>query len=245
MALSNWDTLSIGPDSKPSDGTFILPDGRGIEIYKNWLYIHDATGWHEGLKFVQPIIGEVIEGNCVIAGIRIRAVRGPQSAVFFHAKVDGDVVGGIGCYGFLGALEYLKRHRIELYDQIPAEFRGEHVVEFSSSNETWGLATIAYGKVAQYIIDAPQPKLEELWVGVERHTLTAFLDWLEDEVQSGWLDATWYQNIKQEELLRFNQGDAFFAASGIADGNIATEVESAEAPVIAEVITGLTSDPQQ
>ncbi len=116
MALSNWDTLAIDLDGKPVNGVFVSPKtGIKVELYKNWVYIHDTKGWREGGRFVNDTVAEIQEGDLSIHDIHIRAIRGPQNGIFvacwtveWPKSETGETKpiykGMIGCgvYGFEG-----------------------------------------------------------------------------------------------------------------------------------------------
>lgn len=107
MALSNWDTLAFGPDSKPGPGVATNDLGNTIEIYKNWLHILAPKMWREGQTFIEPVIANMNHGDITLAGFQVWASRGRQNAVFVivapsNYPSDNVLMGGIGCYGYRG-----------------------------------------------------------------------------------------------------------------------------------------------
>lgn len=111
MALSNWDTLAmLIHNHQPCDGTFTSPSGILVELYKNWLYIHDPKAWTEDSRYCHPVVMEIQEGILTYKDVEIRAFRGPQKGVYVvctsydpkNAKNFDRSLGMIGCgvYGF-------------------------------------------------------------------------------------------------------------------------------------------------
>jgi hypothetical protein len=103
MALSNWDTFAINIDGSSSNGEFISPKGIKVEIYKNWLYIHDKKAWQKGGDFLKPVIMQITEGNLIYHEITIIAKRGKQNGIYccvYSSKKNTGYFGivGIGCY---------------------------------------------------------------------------------------------------------------------------------------------------
>jgi hypothetical protein len=112
MALSNWDTISANEKGESISGFWKSPQGVGVEIYKNWMYIHDEKAWTESGCFTKPIIMQIEEGVMNYKDVQIVAFRGPQNGIYLvvshtrYPKYKGKVktVGmiGIGCYGYKG-----------------------------------------------------------------------------------------------------------------------------------------------
>ncbi len=109
MALSNWDTISVDLSGKPTNGSFVH-DGTNVEVYKNWIYIHDEQAWREG-RYTDSCILEIHEGRMSYRDIEISAVRGPQDGIYLACwaydrdKPDAErLTGMIGCgvYGYEG-----------------------------------------------------------------------------------------------------------------------------------------------
>lgn len=82
MALSNWDTLAVDLKGEPQAGCFVSPGGVRVEIYKNWIYVHDAKAWREGGPFVADTVMQISEGQVRYHDVHIRAIRGPQDGVY-------------------------------------------------------------------------------------------------------------------------------------------------------------------
>jgi len=107
MALSNWDTMAWNAKGESTIGTFVCPDGVILEIYKNWLYIHDKKAWWQGMPFCKPVVMQISKGEIQYVGLSIYAERGPQESIFvytkyhdYQSKID-DSFFGIGCYGYV------------------------------------------------------------------------------------------------------------------------------------------------
>ncbi len=110
MALSNWDTLALNKEGKPTNGVFKSTQGIMVSIYKNWLYVEDKDAWRDEDAFVEPIVMEIQEGRLTYKTIQILAKRGPQNGIYCvvytlpyrDEKEKFNLMAGIGCYGFDG-----------------------------------------------------------------------------------------------------------------------------------------------
>jgi len=110
MALSNWDTLAVNLKGEPQSGFFVSPGGVKVEIYKNWVYIHDPEAWREKGSYVKDTIMQINHGDLHYHDVEIRAIRGPQEGIYvacWHTDYkDEEIIytGMVGCgvYGFAG-----------------------------------------------------------------------------------------------------------------------------------------------
>jgi hypothetical protein len=111
MALSNWDILMLDEKGKSLPGVWQSSLGLKLEIYKNWLHLHDEKAWYENAGFYsKPIIAKIDSGSYDYKNLHILAIRGPQNGVFvivwedFYSKDYKKhwVRGAIGCgvYGY-------------------------------------------------------------------------------------------------------------------------------------------------
>jgi hypothetical protein len=82
MALSDWDTMAVDAEGRPTSGLFVSRLGVEVEIYKNWLYIRDPKAWHEGGPFVEPTVAQVSSGSLTYKDVRIEAKRGPKRGIY-------------------------------------------------------------------------------------------------------------------------------------------------------------------
>jgi hypothetical protein len=124
MALSNWDHAAWDKFGDPREGTLTFPRDIILEIYKDWLYIHDPNV--KGSYFTvdnkhvsvysdhrEKTILEVNEGKVYYKGIDVTVFRNEQHGTFIHAIYDGSytedgdclecipiIFCGIGKYGF-------------------------------------------------------------------------------------------------------------------------------------------------
>lgn len=116
MALSNWDSASWGPDGKPADGVFRMQGKAELEIYKNWLYVHDPDAWVDEHEYCEPTIMGIQEGNLRYAGTNIVSSRHDNQDSCFvyafrvtyssgHARYTN--FAGIGCYGYTSTCRYI------------------------------------------------------------------------------------------------------------------------------------------
>jgi hypothetical protein len=93
MALSNWATIAWNENGEPCPGE-IEADGTVIDIYKNWLYVHDEKAWKENSGFGRYTIMEITEGHLRYNRLKIVAKRGKHDEIFVAVEYNG----GIGCY---------------------------------------------------------------------------------------------------------------------------------------------------
>ena len=109
MALSNWDTLTWNKDGMCVEGALALPDGTMVEVYKNWLYVHDTHAHRgKGDRFEGDIVLSFKKGECQYRHLHLLGKRGPQESIFFVAiyrtytdpPTEAFKLFGIGAYGF-------------------------------------------------------------------------------------------------------------------------------------------------
>lgn len=99
MSLSDWDSLSVNENGKSIDGTFTTSSGVKVEIYKNWIYIHDEKAWRNQ-RYSKPIVMEITQGSVIYQDLQLLALRGPQNGVYVVAWDTKDCAkprGMIGC----------------------------------------------------------------------------------------------------------------------------------------------------
>ena len=90
MALSNWATMAIMLNSTIINTVDVdwptSPSGILVEIYKNWLYVHDeASPERPNNRFMHPTVMSVEHGSVVYADWHNEARRGPQDGVYVVA----------------------------------------------------------------------------------------------------------------------------------------------------------------
>lgn len=252
MALSNWDTLAIGPDGKSSAGEFTFHDTT-VEIYKNWLCIHNPKMYVEGSGYASPVIASINSGDLNIGGVTIYAKRGKQSGIYFVAfapknKAEGDYThihfGGIGCSGYKSFIkEWLEQHEglenvneNEWWDYFTGSKKWSGHVIYKKEGE-FGRAKDENGKDIEYRITDPNFELTR-WVGVEQDTLIDYKNWLHELLEDDLCsqdDKIWVESIQWDVLARYNQGDAYFAAA-INQSIPATIVGEQEQPILMNLI---------
>jgi hypothetical protein len=181
MALSNWDTMALTHEGEFSRGEFVSPAGVKVEIYKNWVYVHDPKAWRQHGCFCEPVVMELKEGVAHYMDVKILALRGPQRGAYVVAwsgyKFNSTLTGMLGCgvYGYKGddwigvlpeSLQWfqdrLREVKVETYCQEYEDENGEIVVENYEFKTP--------------ILDVPKP----------------------------------FREINLTEGKRFNQGDAYF-----------------------------------
>lgn len=231
MALSNWDTLAFDEAGQPGTGEIATDDGAGVIIYKNWLYVRDPAMWMKDRGFVEPTIAQISEGDLTLSHFAIRASRGPQSSVFCYVTTGSGKstrrMGGIGCYGY----------RDEVGETLAALGR------VIADDDMWCTTHSDAGDFLLNLktderIPYTRKSLAELWVGCLPETLAAFIAWLETEVIESYDEEAkaWLVKVKAAKPFRFNQGDAYFVARGIADLQ-ATAPGKVKAPIISRLLS--------
>ena len=218
MALSNWDIYAIDEQSQSTNGVFESATGIAVELYKNWLYIHDEKGWQNGGAYNRPVVAQIWHGSFTYKDVHIRAWRGPKNGIYafvwsgWEHKKTLKVMAGIGCYGF--------------HDE---EWVG---VEHSE------IAFLA--SKCPPPINIPAPEYKTMKTDEERERAFALV------MQA--YDAENARDILDEESIRtlnlqffsakrFNQGDAFFAkAFGDNPGIIATNPGETEDPLMIQIL---------
>lgn len=262
MALSNWDTIAFGPDGKSCEGSFTNPRNQAhIDIYKNWAYLRSLSkNPSVDYQYTGDTIAQIDHGEISIMGFRISAVRhDDQDAIFLHVEYTEDRgentpddqkrfihhhFGGIGCYGFRDTaatvLAKLGR-KVEdgEYWSSGSMVEGDNCKHYISCFKKG--ATPAEDKVEEIVYhdeakDGPLDYADD-WVGVKPETLEAFFKWLESREDRSWNKEyfAWIDACRASEKLRYNQGDAFFAANL----NIklpATEVGQSETPLMLKIL---------
>jgi hypothetical protein len=246
MALSDWDTLAIGPDGKSTNGAFTFPSGSIVEIYKNRVSLRG------------PIEGQLYHGNVCLGSLELFAKRGRQNAVFLvaidYSKNDSDngflkaFFGGIGCSGYRHFhKEWLEGHEgltdineDEWWHYSQSSQQGHEEIIYKKDGR-FSRAEDADGPI-EYVIDDPDFELTR-WVGVEKETIEDYKSWLKELVEEdlGKDGEVWLTSINWDELTRYNQGDAFFA-SAFSTEIPATKPEETSEPVINNMIKAIKND---
>lgn len=235
MALSNWDTAAFDTEGKPSVGEIKIDD-LNFTIYKNWLSVaRDLKGeFHKS-------VASINHGNLTLEGVEIFAERGPQQSVFVYIYNYGDneiKFAGIGCYGFLDDLENIKRNYPQTHDEIKHTLLAEdEEIAFTGYNKKYLTLYIlpkdkeSKKKSREVKINLPEgADLDATaWVGVEQPTMDKFIEWLKE------IDEEYAAKINVKEILRYNQGDAFFADHGGIDIP-ATEVGTPSTPILIQAL---------
>lgn len=242
MALSDWDTMAFDSDGKPCNGIIEgFLEGTNAEIYKNWLYIRDAKMWCEERGYMKPTIAEIFEGCISISDFDIRAVRGPQRAIFVSIKCiryheqkkdeeyrEPDIrrMAGIGCDGYTDPC-------IIMMKELDLD---------ADKWESWGWGHSSEGTYSLCVMNRETEKLEHFnfpndskyepeWIGVTDETYRAFIDWLKSFDDDDDDYRKWISKIEASKGVRFNQGDAFFA-NRLGFDVPATEIAAAEKPIL-------------
>ena len=250
MALSNWDTLAYGPDGAPCDGSMHGFGSAGVEIYKNWIYIHSPKMWTDCSPFVKDTIAAMNHGDISIGDIQIYAARGPQNGVMVlvvsskcppKGPVEYRFMGGVGCSAYSDPTPIVMEAL-----GVKKEDWGD-IIHFSSyeDGEDWEILS-CYPKDSgkDDILDdttfkiKSRPEFEAQNIGVTQETRDFFINWLETEAAPDlYVDdvddfVQWLQKIKEAPSQRFNQGDAFF----VGPEEAATKVGEAEDTIMSKAL---------
>ena len=228
MALSNWDILAFDTEGKPCNGVLAVPSGAEAHIYKNWLYIRHPKMWRKDCGFTSNTIAEVQHGEVSIAGLEIHARRyDPQGAIFCfisHTEYTGKgkkkyethrdhYLAGIGAYGFMSDVEWLKLKHPRIYQKIPSKYlssRYHQWMGYTCGEQKWHIEFCNDSGKDRFTLNLriKRPDLDESWLGVTKETLAAFMKWLKKIAPE-----EYFAKIDPDAALRFNQGDAFFAGA--------------------------------
>ena len=236
MALSNWDTLAIDPDGNPTKGEFQIGD-YVVEIYKNWIYLKNSNLWKhlKNPSFTGGVLGQIESGNFYFDGFYIWATRGSQNSIQMIVKesTEGKIFAGVGCYGF----EDLEKDYLESKGYVVPD----DVFFFSThlKNEDGSLSEyIGFYKNDEKILVKVDDGVDlHPFVGVKEKTLEELKNFITDslDLNSGYAskkDKEWFESISWENLIRYNQGDAFFANHLSSEVIPGTEVGNPEPPII-------------
>ncbi len=228
MALSNWDTIAFGPDSKPCGGTFTgKNDGDSVEIYKNWLYVHSKSMWREGRSFVKDTIAEIHWGRVEILTFEILAKRGPQDAIFVFAKEFNYPKAKKGKKGWFKAFDR-RFAGIGCYGFDDSRWIG---VKPSTLKEFFTWLMLMDGAEEELVAHkALFDKLRETHPEIPPMTDEEALEQCKDQEHRAWV-----AECMKAAPMRFNQGDAYFAGrSGMKLP--ATEVGKADKPILMKIL---------
>jgi hypothetical protein len=197
MALSNWDTLAVNHRGESMNGNFTAPNGIQVQFYKNWLYLRDEASWREGDPYIKNTVGEIRQGDMDYRGIEIRAKRGPQRGVYAvvtHGWGD-DLTGMAGC-AVLG------------YVDPPAPCQCNDGCRTYYCHED-GEEMMAHCGTCDIVVP------DSIWVGVSPECNTFLMQFLEELHKETSKETSAFSKMAAGliKAVRFNQGDAFFAAA--------------------------------
>ncbi|MFT7880859.1 MAG: hypothetical protein ABXS91_10755 [Sulfurimonas sp.] len=135
MALSNWDVMAIDEEGYPTNGVFRSPSGVIVEIYKNWLNIHEEDS--DDTTF------SIHEGDLRYKDVNILAAKESEDSCFIVVwsgyKHDNtfEAMYGIGAYAFEGSrcVGITEKHIDEFKKWIRNEtdFGSEEVPSFDNA----------------------------------------------------------------------------------------------------------------
>ncbi len=227
MALSNWDSLSFGPDGKPSNGVFESVKGSSsIEIYKNWVYLRNPKMWQERSSYTKPTIAEIQSADISFDTLVIKAERhDSQNAVFVFASEfiyeegkpsNSRYFAGIGCYGFKDEVKLIlkKLGRLKDYEKFMWSTSSEYNGQKATQHFLHGSKEDKHGKYdLKKSIKIPYKAIpiEKLWEGVNKTTIKAFWKWLDSMVVGDKEALEWAKACKESGEVAYNQGNAYFA----------------------------------
>lgn len=253
MAGSNWDTFALDANGEPTGGVAQSAEGVGIEIYKNWLYIHDplVTGLFtdddhkvEHFHYVGDVVMEISEGRIKYGGWQINAWRGPKDGIYvvaYHQRLnkgthvygDRQILVGCGLYGWERAADQYSGYIAELGLPPEAATRGSH-----SDSEGGSVYSLDFLLDGEFVANpetggfnfTPPDQREPKFLGVEASDV-AFLKEraLEVALAGGDFPGEALRRLDFSKGLRVNQGDLrWFGARP-------TPVGEAEPPTLTEL----------
>ena len=203
MALSNWDTFAVDEQSKPTNGCIVSSLGVRVEIYKNWLYVHDDKGWQEGEVYVKDLVAEIREGVLTYKDIHITAHRGPKGGIYVIVETGRDktrqIMVGIGCYGFVGD-EFVGVQQTEI----------EHLRAMMDEHED---SPLSEGMLKEEV-DEHIARIQERRIQIYKESPETARQEAEKGMAEVITSYTFNEDVRRIDLsqgLRFNQGDAYFA----------------------------------
>lgn len=252
MALSNWDLLAFDLDG-PCHGSLVNHAGVTVEIYKNWLYLHDRGKGDGPSPYTGDVVGEVHAGTLQLGYWDIRARRGPQDGVYVVAWSahwvgpdhgvgasegwnDDSVVGradkallvGCGVAGYSDEIE-------PFAEQIVASGADPDslavVTTWTADGEAMRcLEGMIDEKFVVIAVDVPEAE----FVGVLPSSvdfLRAMVDEVIDEHRYGDWPTDALRALPWDDAVRANQGDMFFVG-----GEATTRPGEADTPILGKLL---------
>jgi hypothetical protein len=255
MALSNWDLLAFNNEGKSCNGVLenpgsgILGGSRGskVEIYKNWLYVHNKKMWNKGLGYNRPVIAEIWSGDINLSGFEIHVIRGSQDSIFIYVetkkylkkKIITKRMAGIGCCGYSDILPILiKKAGVKEEDW-------DDIFESTCSYDNKTTITLHCSKKENEDIKYEKfeftetDELKSKWIGVLSSTYDEFIKWLKERETEDEFTKDYFDWINSFEIAqRCNQGDMYFAKHlGIDIPN--TKIGEVDTPVLEKIVENI------
>jgi len=105
MALSNYEDFTLTNSDSPNGSLKIESTGVWIDVYKNWLYLHD-TNYTSNVRgyntnYYDHVVGEVQSGVMRYKGLRIISARYDNLICFYAYHYNGQEI-----YWLAGAANY-------------------------------------------------------------------------------------------------------------------------------------------
>lgn len=263
MAISDYDTLALDYKGKPTNGVFKSREsGASVEIYKNWLYVRDPKSWVENAYFTNPTMMQVHSGALTYKDISIIASRGKENEIRcivttskYNEKRKPTInrMIGIGVYGWKSRIkEYLEEHE-GLKNVNEKEW--ENIGISKGNSEGWDefeLLTKIDPKKCEPVKDKNGNKIEykvrkdfelTVWTGVTKEMINSLKRWVSSELQINRIfnedEYKWFHSIDWSNLVRFNQGDAFFAEN-LKFNVPASKVGESDKPILTKAIDNMS-----
>lgn len=263
MAISDYAHMAFDQNANPIEGTIYNGDAS-VEIYKNWLYVHDANMWHKGCGYSEDTIAQIQEGRVYLSGFDILAKSIElQSAIFTfvtythypdpkdYSNPEFRWMAGIGCSGFDSRTEKLCKHFNINPDDY--EYISKGWSNFNDETGKFGETMILHayckgknGKIKSFYLPetkANLKKFDTVWVGITAPLYKEFIKWLGTVIEPhNKYHVEWYKKMKKIKLSDvefYNQGDKFFMENGIGNGDIAQTITATKTPVIMDMIKNM------
>jgi hypothetical protein len=264
MALSDYDTLSFDHKLRPTNGVFKSKYSKvSIEIYKNWLYIRDPEAWKENEhnSFVSPTVGQICSsGITYYKGIEIITHIGKRNEIYcivtetkYHKNNKHSTyrMCGIGCYGW--------KTRIKEYLETKLGFKNVRESDWGYYGEgnKKGWTDFVYNQTKKSVNAAAKKKKApkaykvakdfelNVWTGVDQEMINNLKNLIRKEL---YIDPEfkndnykWFHSIKWNELLRFNQGDAYIT-NALGYKTPITKAGESDKPILTQAINNMKTE---
>lgn len=265
MALSDWDTLAVDHNSAALAGYSKNHKGVGVEIYKNFLYIHDKEARqgfaplavagpideeHTDLAtkhygFTSDVVMQVDHGILRYGGWSIYAERGPKNGVYvvaYSSQTDYATTDEDGKKTYPKISEYLLVGcGVSGYLSLARQYREELLACGYDPDTVESYLGAAYEGNDIELFLFKDGKINSVYTGPDKGSVFVGIEQADvDHLREVMNRAQDYVTIDLDTIdlskaVRFNPGDAYFADH--LGGDIpATAPGKAQVPLLGQVI---------